>query len=60
MVFRFFNRMKDGEDMPVYPSGCIWKGRRVFFTFGVFLRKDAFIRFAQQCDDFDGIQWWVK
>jgi len=27
---------------------------KVFFTFGVFLRKDGFIGFAQRCEDFDG------
>ena len=27
---------------------------RVFFTFGIFLRKDAFIASIPDCDDFDG------
>ena len=50
-----FYRIKYGENMAVYPSKCVWKGRRkVFFTFSRFLRKDGFIGFTRQCDDFDG------
>ena len=33
MMFRFFNWMKDSEDMAVYPFRCIWNGRRNGFLY---------------------------
>jgi len=27
---------------------------RILFNFGCFMKKDGFIGFPQQCDDFDG------
>jgi len=50
-----------GEDMAVYPSGCIWKGRRKVFLpladswgrmVSLGLLDDAAILMA--------IQWWVR